>query len=515
MRTKNSLRNTIVSVCGYGLVFILGLALRKIFILHLDIANLGYEGLFSNIFDLLATADLGVGALVTYRLYAAFADRDSSEIARLTALFRRLNWLITGAVFTLGLCMLPLLPLLIQDSVTNWNYVRLIYVLQMVNLSVTHPFDYCNTLLNADQKNHEVMRIWTAMRVFTQVVKGAAILLFRSYILYLLLAIFCNLMTGVITRLRCKKLYPDALRGRCTWDDFRGQGFIEELKGVGVSRILNAVYYATDSILISAMLGVRSVALYGNYTVISANVNAMFNSLLQPVAGSIGNFVNTESETDRFRLFETVDLICFFCASFALVSYGVLLQPVIGLLYGEEYLLSRGFVALFSLSHYLFIKCLGLNSFRGTFGNYREEWAWLGLAALGNIVLSILGCRLWGIAGIVFGTAVSLVLIWAGKSVLSFRHCFCRPGAGYMFRQALRLALAVGELGLVQMLTRNLPVSVGGIVLRTLACMALPNALNWIIYSKTPAFAQVRGYAQKALRILKERRQDSSEQAGS
>lgn len=503
MRTKNSLKNTIVSVCGYGIVFILGLALRKIFILNLDFSNLGYEGLFSNIFNVLIAADLGASSLVTYRLYAAFAKEDATEVGRLTVLFRRLGWLLTGVVFVLGLCMMPLLPLLIRDSVGDWGYVRRIYVLQIINLCASHPFAYCSALLNADQKNHEVMRIWTAMRVFTQLVKGAAILLFQSYILYLLLAIFCNFMTGVITRLRCKKLYPDALRGRCTWNDFRGQGFAEELKGVGVSRLLNAVYYATDSILISAMLGVRSVGMYGNYTVISANVNDLFSSLLLPIAGSVGNFVNTENPKDSFRLFEFIDLICYFCASFSLVSYGVLLQPVIGLLYGGEYLLSPGFVALFSLSHYLFIKCLGLNSFRATFGHYREEWVWLGLAAVANIVLSIVGCRLWGIAGIMFGTVASLALMWAGKSVLSFRHCFCRPGAGYMLRQVLRLGLAFGELLLVAALTSRFPVTIGGVALRALICFGVPNALNLVIFYRTPAFAQVLKYLRNIGSLIK------------
>lgn len=514
MRTKNSLRNTIFSVCGYGLVFILGLLLRKVFILNLDFSNLGYESLFTNIFGVLAVADLGAGSLITYRMYAAFAAQDQEEVARLTALYRRLGWLLTAVILVLGVAVMPLLPLLIRDNVSDWGYVRLIYLLQMAALCASHPFAYSTTLLNADQKNHETVSIWAGMRIATQVIKCVSILLFKSYILYLLLTLFCNVLTGVITLLRCRQLYPNAVRGRCTFSDFRKEQFGEELTGVGVSRILNAFYFATDSVLLSAMLGVRSVAMYGNYTVISKNINDMFVSLLQPVSSSIGNYVNTESQDDSFQLFTLIDLISFFCASFALTSYGVLLQPVIGLLFGAEFLLPESFTVLFSITHYLTIKCLGLNSFRGTFGHFKEEWLWLGTAAAANIVLSIVGCKLWGVTGIVFGTVISLITIWAGKSILSFRYCFSRPGAGYMFKQALRFLLALAEFALAYAITRGLPYDIGGVALRALICLLLPNLLNILIYRRTEAFSQMCAYAGRVYALLKTRGGKSADSDG-
>lgn len=503
MRTKNSLRNTLFAVGGYVITFVFGLVLRKLFIANLDYANLGYEGLFTNIFDFLIVADLGAGSLVTYRLYAALAAGDQACVKRLTAIYRTLNLVLSFVVLLLSVFVAPFLRLIIREADADWGYIYLIYALQMLNLVALQPFSYARTLIVADQKSYQTAIIDTTIRVLVQILKAVVIVVFHSYIGYLLLAIFCNLMMGVVSYFRCKKEYPNALTGRATWADFKAGGFLSELKGVGVSRLLNSVYYATDSVLISAMLGIRAVAVYGNYTVISTNVNAMFFSVLQPVAASIGNFVNTEGETDRFRLFRAVDLISFCCASFAMVSYAALFQPLIGMLYGDSFLLPTGFVLLFSAYNYLYIKDLGIKSFRGTFGHYREEWAWIGGAAIANIVLSILCCRYFGILGIVLGTVVSMVLMWIGKSVLTFRYCFNRPGASYMARQAGRLLLAAAETCAVFYVSGLLPVDIGGFALRILICLIVPNGLHLLLYRKTEAFQMLFGYAKKALSIAK------------
>lgn len=509
MRTKNSLKNTLFTVAGYLVAFLLGLALRKTFLAHLDILNLGYESLFTTIFSVLFTADLGISTLITYRLYAAFAAADRDEVARLTAMYRRLNFILIGFILILGICVTPLLPWLIKDDIQNWPYVYLIYALQMLALLAAHPFDYGERVLAADQKGFEAVRIQTGLRIVAQLIKILVILVFQSYIVYLTVTIVCNFAVSVGTYLRAKKLYPDAMRGKCTMDDFRNSGFRKELQGVGVGRLLEVAYFATDSILISNMLGMRSMALYGNYTVISSNINYMFSGLLQPVASSIGNFVNTEQSGDSFRLFSMVDLICFLCASFAMACYCALFQPMIALLFGAEYLLSEWFVIFFCISHYLVIKGYGILSFRSTFGNYQEEWIWKGLAAVANIVLSILCCRKWGIMGIVLGTDVSLVLLWIGRSQLSFRHLFHMPSAGYMIKQVLRFLLACGEMLLAFYLTRSLPATILGILPRVGLCLLL-SGFNLLLFCRTEAFSQILVYAKKSLAIL--RRKDDAGQ---
>lgn len=503
MRTRNSLKNTIFSLAGYALTFAFGLLVRRLFLDNLSFENLGYEGLFNNLFNVLFTADLGVGALFTYRFYAALANRDEAEIARLCAMFRRLMRLLLAFALAVGCALMPLLPLMIKDEISDWGYVYIVYALQYLTFASGYIFIANRTLLVADQKGYTVTKIETIVRLFVQALKVVVLIVYKNYLVYASVTILYNLLSGFVITLICKNQYAYAFRRVSTREDFQREGLLAEIKDAGANRLLSAVYYATDSILISMLLGIRTVALYGNYTLISTNVNTVFSNVLQPVSASIGNYVNTERPEDSYKLFSAVDLLSYFCAAFAMIAYAVLFQPAITVLFGAEYLLDSGFVLLFSLYSYLFIKALGLNAFRGTFGRYGEERAYLIAAAVVNIAVSILACRRMGIAGIMLGTVLSMMIMWAGKSVLTFRHCFQARGLGYMARQAGRLLLAVSEMLLLFRLCETFPLTAGGLLLRALLCLIAPNALHLALYWRTGAFAILRGYAKKMLAIIK------------
>ncbi len=66
MRTKNSIKNTIVSFVSNLLTIIIGLVSQAIFIKMLGSEYLGINGLFSNIISMLGIVELGVGSAIIY-----------------------------------------------------------------------------------------------------------------------------------------------------------------------------------------------------------------------------------------------------------------------------------------------------------------------------------------------------------------------------------------------------------------------------------------------------------------
>ena len=131
-RTTNALRNTLISFGSFILIFLFGVGIRRLFLDNLSIEYLGYEGLFSNIFAVLSTLDLGAGSILLYRLYRAIAENSEGEIRKLLAMYARLYRLVAGVVLLLGLAVIPLLSLLIRDEISDWNFVYLIYIMQLV-----------------------------------------------------------------------------------------------------------------------------------------------------------------------------------------------------------------------------------------------------------------------------------------------------------------------------------------------------------------------------------------------
>ena len=86
-RTTNALRNTLISFGSFIVIFLFGIAIRRLFLDNLSIEYLGYEGLFSNIFAVLSTLDLALtklpkdNALAYLRIGRLASDLKCYEVA--------------------------------------------------------------------------------------------------------------------------------------------------------------------------------------------------------------------------------------------------------------------------------------------------------------------------------------------------------------------------------------------------------------------------------------------------
>ena len=504
-RTTNALRNTLISFGSFILIFLFGVGIRRLFLDNLSIEYLGYEGLFSNIFAVLSTLDLGAGSILLYRLYRAIAENSEGEIRKLLAMYARLYRLVAGVVLLLGLAVIPLLPLLIRDEISDWNFVYLIYIMQLVTTVGVLYLSYYRLLLEAHQRVSDAVIVETSIRIASQILKVVVILYTKNYLIYLSVGLLYNLVSALLISFRCRREFASLLGGPFDKQYFKEGLFRSELKNSSVIRLSQTVFYLMDTLLVSSLIGLRAVALYGNYTMIGGQVLMGFNALLQPVRASAGNYANTETKEDSYRMFRIVDLIAFFLASFVLTSLFTLFQPTISVIYGAQYLLPLSFLAFYSLYCYIIIKDNAIRMFRETVGEFKQEKMWSVTGAGVNIILSIIGVKLFGITGILMGTFLSELVLEAGSYFIAYRHRFQLPVRVGLGRTYVFLLLAAAEAGLTYLATSWIPVSFGGLALRCVFCLVVPNGLNALLFRKTEAFARMLGYVKKMLFILKNR----------
>ncbi len=502
-RTRNTLRNTLISFGSFVFIFLFGIGIRRLFLDNLSIEYLGYEGLFTNIFAVLSTLDLGAGSILLYRLYRAIATDNEGEIRKLLAMYARLYRLVASVVLLLGLAAMPLLPLLIRDDVSNWNFVYLIYIMQLVTTVGVLYFSYYRLLLEAHQRVSDALIVETCIRISTQILKIVVILWTKNYLIYLSVGLLYNLISALLIAIRCRRKYTSLLGGPFDIQYFKDGMFRSELKNSSVIRLSQTVFYLMDTLLVSSLFGLKAVALYSNYTMIGGQVLLGFNAILQPVRASAGNYANTESREDSYRMFRIVDLIAFFLASFVLTSLFTLSQPTIACVYGPQYLLPLSFLAFYSLYCYIIIKDNAIRMFRETVGEFKQEKMWTVSGAAVNIILSIIGVKLFGIAGVLMGTFLSELALEAGTYFIAYRHRFRLPVRLGFRRTYQFLLLAAAEAGLTYLATSWIPVSFAGLLLRCVFCLVVPNGLNALLFHKTEAFAWVLEYIKKMLFILK------------
>ena len=117
-------------------------------------------------------------------------------------------------------------------------------------------------------------------------------------------------------------------------------------------------------------------------------------------------------------------------------------------------------------------------------------------------LVSLAGIALWGITGVLIGTVASALISEIGDYTIACRHRFFQPLGKNLLRSYSFLALAAAEMAGTVLLCKLLPFSTGGVALRCLICIVLPNGINLFLFRKTDAFAQVMAYLKKIFNLV-------------
>ncbi|MEG0495424.1 MAG: hypothetical protein RR564_04055, partial [Eubacterium sp.] len=230
MRIKSVLKNSTYSIASYGILAVLGLINRKAFVYFLGIELLGYEGLFANIFSILSLAELGVSSVITYSLYEEIVNDNEAEIAKLMMIYQLMYRIIGFAVTIIGITLFFFLPYIIKDNTINWNYVRIIYLVQLIATVCTYFLSYKRILYVTDQKEFVCVKVDTLIKIVMLIVQTIIIVFLKNYILYLLCTVFSNIIANIIIARKCDKAYPYAKKAKITFADFKKRNFFKDLK---------------------------------------------------------------------------------------------------------------------------------------------------------------------------------------------------------------------------------------------------------------------------------------------
>ena len=65
----------------------------------------------------------------------------------------------------------------------------------------------------------------------------------------------------------------------------------------------------TDSILISALVNVKSVGLYSNYTMVMNQLSGILTQILGGIGASVGNLIATEDSDKSYSIFKITHLL--------------------------------------------------------------------------------------------------------------------------------------------------------------------------------------------------------------
>ena len=508
MNTEKTLKNSAISIIAEVISLLLQFIGRRIFVHFLDIEFLGYQSLFGNIFSILSVAELGVGGIIAFHLYGELVNDNREEIGKLMYLYKWIYRIIAAVVLAGGVLCAAAVPYVAGDAKVSGGYLYLIYFLQLGNIVAGYFLSYRRTIYIANQREYKCVQVDLGKVLLVQIAQIASLALFRNYIVYLGIQIAGNMLANWIIARRTDRDYP-YLRGkyRISKSDIQKRNLVADMRNFMAHKISYAVYGGTDNIVISAFCGVRSVALYGNYYLLQQGAMAvLFYKLLNPVQATIGNIVYGErSKEALWRQFEVLDVFSFFFASYIGIGFLLFVQPVIRIWMGAEYLLPTSFVVAFSVTLYFDSVWEIVYKYRNVFGDYAQDRNCMMLSAVLNIAVSIACVRRWGITGVQIGTLIAFFPIAYGRIRFVVQGYFGKPLGRYFAKHMLLFAAVLAEGMLAHRLTRELPVTPGGLAMRAAVWAILPGLVGLLIYWRSPYFKGMCGYFRRILAILRDK----------
>lgn len=412
---KTSVLNSSSSILSQIITAFFSFVSRIYFLQYLGVELLGLNSTFSAIIAIASLAETGLGTCVIYRLYAALQKEDEKDINELVNVARIYLSAIGVGIIGIAVICVPFLKFIITGMAVDFKVV-IYFLLQVLSTAFTYFLAYKRLLLTADKKDFVGKFTDSACNIIFSLLKIAVCVYTRDYYLYLLLSWANVILSNTIVHILCQKIYPFLKHQKANIS--RLKEMWPDMKNLFWGGTAAYLFSAADNLILSIGVSTVSVGYLGNYTTITSTLKTFILNLLLFMGPIIGNQVASRNAdqnktNDYLRFYE---FVLYFASAVLLIPEIILIQDFIRYFFGKEYMLGAEIVILIALDQYITIvqDCNGV--FLSVTGRFRELKIVDGIAATLNIVLSIVFCRVLGLAGILLGTVISRSIQWVGKA---------------------------------------------------------------------------------------------------
>lgn len=423
-RTKNVLNNFFYGIIQKFVMMLGPFCVRTTLIYQLSSDIAGINDLFVSILQILNLTELGLSNVIVYSMYKPIAENNTKALCSLLNFYRKAYLYVGGIIFTVGIIILPFVLYLFKDNNTQNINVILVYLIFLINSSVSYLFwSYKTCLLTANQRQDIISRNTAIVNLILCVIQIAILYCFKNYYIYVCVLPFSTIALNVFNYKIATKLYPEIkCKGKICKDEF--QQIKKSLYGIVIWKIGSISRNSFDSIVITCYLGMTMVAIYNNYMLVLNAITGFFGILVNSILSSVGNKIVSNSVEENYNDFCKFNLIYMMFSSWITVCLLCLYQPFMTFWMGGNLLLSQISVSL--LCFYFFLLrsgdiCSVYYQASGLWykGKYRSL-----VEAVLNLIFNIILGYYFEIEGIILATIISLCCLWFYGVNILFKNYF-------------------------------------------------------------------------------------------
>jgi len=298
------------------------------------------------------------------------------------------------------------LPFFVDINNEDLN-IYIIYLIFLINSVLNYLITPYKNVIVADQKNYKLIRYEIFLTLFQFGFQFFTITILKNFYFFTLIQLFYTLINILIILSVFKNNYPFTLKytsSKLSTEEKNKIFF--NIKSLLFFKVGSIFLNGTENFIIPIFFGIRILGLISNYQVIIIAITNFASSILNGFMASIGN-IQVQSNYDKEPSFYKTLYISLWL--FGLIGIGLLFQidDFIILWIGDPFVLNS--LVIYGIVFSLLINNSNFASyaFRTTSGLFNKIKFLPLLAAILNILFSILLSIFIGLPGIFFGSGLA------------------------------------------------------------------------------------------------------------
>lgn len=492
-RIKNSFRNVVGAIINKFVAIVFPFVIRTIIIYKLGAEYAGLNSLFTSVLQILSLSELGIGSAIVFSMYKPIAENDYETVGALLKLYRHFYFIIGCFMLVVGIIMIPFLPNLIRGSYPTDINLYTLYLIYLANTVLSYfLFAYKSSILNAFQRNDIENNIATVVYTCMYLIQIGVLLLFKNYYLYIVFLPIATIAINLIRSVVADKKFPQV---RCKGDvDKETKAGIYKRVGALIGHQLSGtVNCSLDNIVVSAFLGLGTVAQYGNYYYIVSALSGVMQVAFNGLTASIGNSIITETKEKNLKDFYDVQYINAWIVCWICTCMMCLYQDFMRLWVGEKYLFTLDIVVLYVIYFYSWQIRRTVLTYKNAAGMWWADKFKPYVSVCSNLILNFTLVQIYGIYGVMISTIISYAIIEAPwETYALFKLYFKSKASGYWRKLGAYTLLGILGLLITYYVCSLIVIKgIAGFLIKGVICCIIPNVVWMLCTFKTNGFKRI------------------------
>lgn len=368
--------------------------------------------------------ELGVGAVVQSSLYKPLSDHDDLQTSKIIRSASRFFTKIAIILLVYIEVLVVLYPILVNK---DFGYIYTATLILAISISSFAQYYFGvvdSLLLSADQRGYIQYLTQTATLILNTGACAVLINLGTSIHVVKLTTSIIYLLRPIVLRIYVNRNYRIDRK-----IEYTGEPIKQKWNGIA-QHVAAVVLDQTDVIVLTGLSTLTNVSIYSVYHLVIYGVKNLFLSLTNGFQSLMGEMLAKNETEELKKFFSWTEWLLHTGTVFVFGCTGVLVVPFVSVytkgITDANYILPL-FAVLITIAHAGHCLRLPYNILILAAGHYKQTQGNYIIAAVLNIVISVLTVRIWGLIGVAIGTLCAMLYQTVWMAAYDSKHILNTP----------------------------------------------------------------------------------------